>query len=146
GLDTLAEIAVDGVEIARTANMHRSHRFDVAGALAGTGDHELTVTFRSATRHAAATREREGVWPTANFGRPFNYVRKMACSWGWDWGPWLTTAGIWKPVTIEAWDVARLASVRPVVSVADDGRGTVDVAVRLDRAGAPRPVTVTATL
>src|SRR5690606_11280844 len=93
GLDTLAEIAVDVIEIARTANMHRSHRFDVAAALAGTGDHELTVTFRSATRDAEATREREGVWPTANFGGPFNYVRKMGCSWGWDWGPWLTTAG-----------------------------------------------------
>ena len=30
--------------------------------------------------------------------RPYNYLRKMACSWGWDWGPWLTTAGVWRPV------------------------------------------------
>ena len=74
------------------------------------------MTFRSATRAAEAAREREGDWPSSSFGRPFNYVRKMACAWGWDWGPWLTTAGIWRPATLHAWDAARLASVRPRVA------------------------------
>ncbi|WP_116997084.1 glycoside hydrolase family 2 protein [Desertimonas flava] len=146
GLDTLAEIAVDGVEVARTANMHRSYRFDVGTLLDPERDHELTVTFRSATRYAEAARAREGEWPTASFGRPFNYVRKMACSWGWDWGPWLTTAGIWKPVAVEAWDAARLAAVRPRVTVDAVDRGTIDVAGRVERAGWPCPLTVTATL
>ena len=36
GLDTLAEVAIDGVEVARTANMHRSYRFDVGALLAAT--------------------------------------------------------------------------------------------------------------
>ncbi|MDP9867934.1 hypothetical protein J2S55_007200 [Streptosporangium brasiliense] len=27
---------------------------------------------------------------------PFNFVRKMACSSGWDWGPTLVTAGMWR--------------------------------------------------
>ena len=114
GLDTIAEVAIDGIEVAQTANMHRSYRFDVAALLAAPGDHELTVTFRSATKAAEAARESEGDWPSSSFGRPFNYVRKMACAWGWDWGPWLTTAGIWRPATLHAWDAARLASVRPV--------------------------------
>ena len=50
GLDTLAEVAIDGVEVGRTANMHRSYRFDVGALLAAPGEHELTVTFRSATQ------------------------------------------------------------------------------------------------
>jgi beta-mannosidase len=140
GLDTIAEIAVDGVEIGRTANMHRSYRFDVGALLAGGGEHELTVTFRSATRAADAAREREGEWPSSSFGRPFNYVRKMACAWGWDWGPWLTTAGIWRPAALHGWDAARLAAVRPHVDLDGDGketdRGTVRVAGSIERAGA----------
>ncbi len=137
GLDTLAEIAIDGVEVARTANMHRSYRVAVGALLAAPGEHELTVTFRSATRAAEATREREGDWPSSSFGRPFNYLRKMACAWGWDWGPWLTTMGIWRPAALHAWDGARLASVRPVsriVAGADADRGEVSVTGTIERA------------
>ena len=139
GSTRIAEVAIDGIEVAQTANMHRSYRFDVAALLAAPGDHELTVTFRSATKAAEAARESEGDWPSSSFGRPFNYVRKMACAWGWDWGPWLTTAGIWRPATLHAWDAARLASVRPVSrfgaagSGADHGAVTVTGSVERTR-------------
>jgi beta-mannosidase len=43
------------------------------------------------------------------YDQPFNMVRKMACSFGWDWGPDLQTAGLWKPVRVQRWRVARLA-------------------------------------
>ena len=46
---------------------------------------------------AGAHRARPGAYP-----HPLNMVRKMACSFGWDWGPDLQTAGIWKPVTARA--------------------------------------------
>ncbi len=69
----------------------------------------------------------------------------MACSWGWDWGPWLTTAGIWRPVELVGWDLARLASVRPVISIAPDDTGSVTVHVTLDRSTAA-DVTVRAAL
>jgi beta-mannosidase len=135
GLDTLATVTLDGEVVAETENMHRTYRVDVTGR---SGPAELAVRFRSATREAEARRAREGDWPSSAFGRPFNYVRKMACSWGWDWGPWLTTAGIWRPVELVGWDVARLASVRPVVTVEPDDTGSVAVHVRLDRTSAER--------
>jgi beta-mannosidase len=136
GLDTLADVAIDGVGVASTANMHRSYRFDVGELLAAPGEHELTVTFRSATKAADAARAREGVWPSSSFDRPFNYVRKMACAWGWDWGPWLTTAGIWRPASLHAWDAARFASVRPEVRIDATGsgdRGAVEIAGAVER-------------
>ena len=133
GLDTLAEITIDGTEVARTANMHRAYRFEVGELLAAPGEHELEVTFPAATRAAEALRASEGEWPSSSFGRPFNYLRKMACSWGWDWGPWLTTAGIWRPATLHAWDAARLRSVRPAATVDDGERGRVAVAVAVER-------------
>lgn len=133
GLDTLASIELNGTPVAETANMHRRYRFDV-GALLVAGENVLDIVFASATVHADALREREGTWPSSSFGRPFNYVRKMACSWGWDWGPWLTSAGVWRPVRLEAWSRVRLGDVRPHVHLAEGDRA--GVRVECDVAGA----------
>jgi beta-mannosidase len=37
---------------------------------------------------------------------PYNYQRKMACSYGWDWGPITVSSGIWKPVELHSWKTA----------------------------------------
>ncbi|WP_425388716.1 hypothetical protein, partial [Dactylosporangium aurantiacum] len=68
----------------------------------------------------------------------------MASNFGWDWGPTLVTAGIWQPIGLHAWSTARLATVRPLVSV-DGADGVVDVHIVLERA-ADTPLTVTATV
>ncbi|MFP3581908.1 hypothetical protein SB659_20310, partial [Arthrobacter sp. SIMBA_036] len=48
------------------------------------------------------------------------------CNFGWDWGPTLVTAGIWKPVRLESWDRARLAETRVSATLAGgDGRVTI---------------------
>lgn len=126
GLDTVATITLGGVEVARTANMHRSYRFDVR-ALA-TGETDLVVDLASALTHAEQEALRIGGRPGA-YPAPLNMVRKMACSFGWDWGPDLQTAGLWKPASIQRWRTARIASVRPLVTVAGS---TARVAVHVD--------------
>ncbi len=45
---------------------------------------------------------------------PYNAIRKMAAAYGWDWGPDLAGAGIWKSVGIESWSDVRLGTVRPL--------------------------------
>ncbi|MFE0450600.1 glycoside hydrolase family 2 protein [Streptomyces sp. NPDC058914] len=126
GLDTAAEILVDGRLLGRVRNMHRSHRFDVTG-LSG----PLEVRFRSAYAEAEAVRGRLGERPAA-YAEPYQYVRKMACSFGWDWGPTLVTAGIWRPVRLERWSTARIARVRPLVTV-EEGVGVVELRVDVER-------------
>ncbi len=142
GLDTFAEVTVAGHVLGRTGNMHRGYRFDVTGPTASGAPAGLSVGFTSAYVAAEALREELGARPNA-YPEPFNFVRKMACGFGWDWGPTLVTAGIWRPVRLERWSTARLASVRPHVTVrrAD---GQVRVAVDLERtaAGAVRPLLV----
>jgi beta-mannosidase len=140
GLDTIATLELNGTELGRTENMHREYRFDLRAALAE-GDNTLRVRFDSAYRYALARREELGERPNA-YDEPFNFIRKMACNFGWDWGPTLVTAGIWRPIGIDSWSVARLARVRPLVTV-DGGDGLVDVRVELDRAR-PVPLLVTA--
>ncbi|HUQ61151.1 glycoside hydrolase family 2 protein [Lentzea sp.] len=116
GLDTVAAIELNGHVLGHTANMHRSHRFDVREFLVD-GCNDLTVSFSSALTHAEKVEAALGRREHVNT-HPFNMVRKMACSFGWDWGPDLQTAGIWRPVRLERWHTARFALLRPVVTVA----------------------------
>ncbi|MFE9681258.1 glycoside hydrolase family 2 protein [Streptomyces sp. NPDC006285] len=126
GLDTVAELRLDGRLLGSVRNMHRSYRFDVTG-LSG----RLSVHFRSAYGEAEAVRGRLGERPNV-YPAPFPYLRKMACSFGWDWGPTLVTAGIWKPVRLEHWTTARIARVRPLVTVGQ-GSGHVELHVEIER-------------
>ena len=141
GLDTVATLTLNDVEIGRTANMHRGYRFDV-GAVLRPGANTLRVRLDSAYRYAEGHRDRLGDRPNA-YPQPFNFIRKMACNFGWDWGPTLVTAGIWQRIGLQSWAVARLAEVRPQVTVDAAGVGRVEVHVLLDRVTG-EDVTVTA--
>ena len=77
------------------------YRFDVSGAARTIGQ-RARRRLRSPGDHAAAVRDRIGDLPNP-YGTPFNFVRKMACNFGWDWGPQLTTSGLWRPVALERW-------------------------------------------
>ncbi|MEV4510808.1 glycoside hydrolase family 2 protein [Dactylosporangium sp. NPDC049525] len=142
GLDTVATVTLNGVELGRTANMHRGYRFDVRSVLRPTGN-RLEIRFDSAYEYALAVRDAVGARPNA-YEEPFQYIRKMASNFGWDWGPTLVTAGIWQPIGLQSWSVARLAEVRPLVRV-DGTDGVLDVHVKVERA-ADTPLTLTATV
>ncbi|WP_338492994.1 glycoside hydrolase family 2 protein [Streptomyces sp. SJL17-4] len=141
GLDTAAEVLLDGVPLGSTRNMHRVHRFDVTGR-AGTLEVRFDSAYEEAERVRALTGDRPNVYP-----EPFQYIRKMACSFGWDWGPTVVTAGMWRPVRIEHWSTARLAEVRPLVTV-DGATGRVELRIRTTRTESSRgrPLTLRATV
>jgi beta-mannosidase len=138
GLDTVAAVHLNGRLLGTTANMHRSYRFDARPALRGGGGEELTVVLRPALDYAEEVEQALGARPRA-YGHPFNAVRKMACSFGWDWGPDLQTAGVYKPVRLERWRTARLAGMRPLVTVGADGTGRVEVHADIERAAPGGP-------
>lgn len=131
GLDTVAAVSFADVELGRSENMHREYRYDVS-PLAGTAG-TLQVEFSPALILAQAREAELGARPHA-YPHPYNMVRKMACSFGWDWGPDLQSAGIWRPVHLDRWRVARLATVRPMATLREDGTGVVTVHVEVERA------------
>lgn len=154
GLDTVALVELNGVVVGRTANMHRSYRFDVGSALRA-GGNDLRVTFAAPVTEADKRSEQIGPRPHVE-GHPFNAIRKMACAYGWDWGPDLASSGIWRSIGLDRWRVGRLSSVRALVGVTDlsapgpDGRptrghGRVTVHVDVERApGESGPLSVSA--
>jgi beta-mannosidase len=76
---------------------------------------------------------------------PFQYMRKIAYSFGWDFAPYFVAAGIWKPIGLSSWSTARIAQVRPQVSV-EDGAGRVHLDVDLERADSSAPLRLTASV
>ena len=111
GLDTLATIRLNGDEIARTDNMHRSYRFDVTGRLRP-GENEIEIEFASPVNYV---RPKIGqglvTFPGDSIpGAP--YLRKAMYQWGWDWGPKLPTSGIWRGIRLAGYSAARIEDVR----------------------------------
>jgi beta-mannosidase len=135
GLDTVATVWLNDVVIAETANMHRSYRIALSGLLRA-GRNDLAISFAAGVDAAQQASKALGPRPHVN-EHPFNAIRKMAANFGWDWGPELVTAGIWRPISIESWRGARIASVRPLATV-DGTTGTVRAHVDVQRAAGGR--------
>jgi beta-mannosidase len=132
GLDTLAGVSLNGRKVGDTDNMFRTWRFDVK-PLIREKDNELRVVFDSPVRREKAL-ERTLTY-TLPGGAP--HLRKAPYSFGWDWGPRLATSGIWRPVSLEAWDEARITdlAVGQDLSRKDEARLTVAVEIASDAAG-----------
>jgi beta-mannosidase len=135
GLDTLATIAVNGREIARTDNMFRAWEFDVREALRP-GENEMTVRFDSALAYGRG-RLAERHLPNWSVDEHKlaggNWLRKEQCNFGWDWGPRLVTCGIWRDIGLVAFDGARLADVHVTQEHTAAGQVILHAAVRPEK-------------
>ena len=110
GLDTICDIELNDQNLGRTENMHRTWEFDVTDMLREK-DNRLKLTFRSPTKAIA---ERYALIPTDGSGdamRGFPQLRKAHCMFGWDWGPRLPDAGIWRDIYIAGVEQQRIESV-----------------------------------
>ncbi|KKC32037.1 glycoside hydrolase family 2 protein [Devosia psychrophila] len=132
GLDTFAQLVLNGAIIGETANMNREYRFDLGGLLRD-GANTLSILFESAWTRGEALAKQYEPRPN-NYPGPANLMRKMACNFGWDWGPTLVTAGIWKPMRIESWSRARIAQLRPEVTL-QGAAGKVRIHAEIDGQG-----------
>jgi beta-mannosidase len=120
GLDTFAEVTLNGHPLLRADNMFRAWRVD-ARPLLHPGENELRVLFHSPYNVMTplvaklpyilpgsgyeAYEPDKGIYPVGH------YIRTAGYEYGWDWGPKLVTMGIWRPVRIEAWDDARIVDL-----------------------------------
>lgn len=110
GIDTVADVFLNGEKLGHTENMHRTFEFEVKDLLKEEGN-ELRVLLHSPTRfikeeykHNVADGSEEAMVGFAN-------LRKTHCMFGWDWGPRLPDAGLWRPVKLLGIEKARVDSV-----------------------------------
>ena len=111
GLDTYADIYLNGSLLERTDNMFVGYEIPVKDVLRE-GENRLQVYFHSPIKMGLPQLETDGFqYPADNDHsktRVSIYSRKAPYSYGWDWGIRLATSGIWRPVTLELYDAARI--------------------------------------
>ena len=110
GLDTLATVCINGQFVGKADNMHRIWEFDVKSALRA-GENEISVLLSSPTRFL---RESYAVSPmdgSSDAMVGFPNLRKAHCMFGWDWGPRLPDAGIWRNIGLLSIQSARIRDV-----------------------------------
>ena len=96
GLDTLCSIYLNGTHVADTDNMHLRYAFDVTGLLRR--HNELCVICHSPTKYIAEKDAQEKLFGATDCMQGYPHLRKAHCMMGWDWGPRLPDAGIWRDV------------------------------------------------
>ena len=113
GLDTFATIWVNDIKVGEANNMFTPWRFHIKNAVK-VGKNLIVIRFKPVCKVAsdleAQHKHKYACLCAENFSaRP--YVRKAQYSFGWDWGPNLPTAGIWRQAKIYAFNKARLGYV-----------------------------------
>ena len=146
GLDTFAEVYLNGHRLLQADNSHRTWRVPVQEILRAR-DNELRVVFRSPIRRMlpqvqAIPHRIAGNYPSPYGDEPkdamtANFVRKPGYHYGWDWGPRYVTAGIWRPVTLQSWDTLRIADLHIEQQNIDADEAVIEAQVEVDavRAG-----------
>ena len=145
GLDTLADVYLNGRLIGSADNMNRTWDFDITGdvrgeasdsseaeageaspagfvgsvageadsgkSAAGDVDFDLKVVLHSPLRYIREEQAKCYTGGSEECTEGFPHIRKAACMFGWDWGPRLADAGIFRDVEVLSVHEARLEQV-----------------------------------
>ncbi|MEG1648676.1 MAG: glycoside hydrolase family 2 protein, partial [Rikenellaceae bacterium] len=104
GLDTYAQVSVNGELLLRSDNMFIEWKIDIKPYVKE-GENILNIVFESAYNVGKEIAKGYPKLPADNDkGVEYKtsvFTRKAPYHYGWDWGPRFVTAGIWKPVYVE---------------------------------------------
>ena len=143
GLDTLACVLLNGREAGRANNMHRIWEFD-AKPLLQPGENTIEVRFASPTKYIKEAYAASVADGTEDAMVGFPLIRKAHCMFGWDWGPRLPDAGIWRDIAILGFDTARIRDVH-VLQHHEENKVTLEINTHLTYLTVSAPVSVTVT-
>ena len=143
GLDTLATVTVNGTVVGTAKNMHRIYEFDVKSVLKA-GENHISVKFDSPTRFIKKSYAESRADGSSDAMVGFPNLRKAHCMFGWDWGPRLPDAGIWRSIQLIGITTARIRDVL-VLQEHSGGKVTLTVNTHVTELTGSAPVTVTVT-
>ena len=109
GLDTCAQVYLNGTLLLTSDNMFRTYRLN-AKPYFKSGENHLLVVFTSPIQGAEKIADQDQ-WRPETHTQARWYIRKAAYQYGWDWAPRFVTSGIWKSARLEVWDEARISDL-----------------------------------
>ena len=114
GLDTLAEISINGTFLAKTDNMQRTWKLQ-AKKLLHPGKNEIQIVFRSVLRfiedYPYEAHKKINYIPCGSM-KGNQLLRKAHSMFGWDWGPQTIDAGIFRDIYLQGYSHARIEDIR----------------------------------
>lgn len=141
GLDTFAEVWLNGARLLDADNAFRTWRVPVQGRLRARGN-ELRIVLRSPITRLLPQVQAMPIKLAGNYPSPYgdeppdamtaNFVRKPGYHYGWDWGPRYVTAGIWKPVVLQSWNAVRIADLQLRQDHVDEARADLVAVLSAD--------------
>lgn len=135
GIDTLADIYLNGSFLGCAYNMHRKWEFDLLLAESlREGNNELKVVLHSPTRYIEEENKKVYTGGSKEAMEGFPHLRKAHCMFGWDWGPRLPDAGIFREVSILGIRKSRFDSVY-IMQQHEDGKVLLDFDIALELFG-----------
>ena len=117
GLDTYASVFLNEQLVLKADNMFRTWRVNAKPTLKA-GENTLRIVFRSPINEILP------VMAKMNYQLPASndqgektspFTRKAPYHYGWDWGPRFVTSGVWRPVSLDAWDTARVDNLQILI-------------------------------
>ena len=142
GLDTLCDIYINGKFVAHTDNMHRTYEFDVTNLLVN-GENEIKITCLSPNKFVREMYEKDPVYGCNDALKGHPHLRKASCMMGWDWGPMLPDAGIWKDIYLLTVNSDRIDEVH-ITQRHENGKVFITPSVKTKKGSADIVVKVTA--
>lgn len=107
GVDTLAELYLNGKFVSNFDNAFRNWRIDAAPFVKA-GENEIEFIFRSPIKYCLERQAERPIIKNHMSVAGANYLRKPAYHFGWDWGPRLPLSGLTGDIGIENFE-ARLS-------------------------------------
>ncbi len=101
GIDTIGQIEINGTLIGKCNNMHIYWDFYIDEGILKTGKNEIKITLFSPTNYIKKKDKEKHVGGGSDAMRGFPQIRKAHCMFGWDWGPRLPDAGIWRDIYLQ---------------------------------------------
>ncbi len=145
GLDTYAEVYLNDHHLLTTDNMFCEWNTDVKQILVE-GSNTLRILFHSPVVMGILSRDKFNLEAPVGYNLEFvansdwpnvgPYIRKAAYMFGWDWGPKLTTSGIWRPVFLKAWDNAKINGMQIVQDSITVKKASLSTIVTIEAASA----------
>lgn len=134
GLDTYADIYLNGALIGRADNMFVGYEIPVKSYLK-VGENRLNLLFHSPLKQAMGQFYSAGfVYPADNDHRAERvsiFTRKAPYSYGWDWGIRLATSGVWRPVHLTFNDKVKIDDLYIRQQSLTDNRADLNVRFEL---------------
>lgn len=144
GIDTLGEVYLGETLLGHVENMHRIWEYDIR-QLARVGRNTLRVLLHSPIRYIKEENEKVFTGGSNEAMAGYPHLRKAHCMFGWDWGPRLPDAGIWRDISLVGVDTARIRDVL-VKQFHEGGRAALEIDTHITRlTDAPAEVRVSVT-